>query len=86
MKQKNTLTEMEKKAKQIKKIRFIRNTILANTCYHDKEMENQINIANKMGNLTTEEHEAVMQSWELCNKLGKELIKELKEYAKQKKN
>jgi len=80
MKPKNPLTEMEKKAKRIKKIRFIRSTILANTCYHDKEMENQIKIAEKMGSLTDEEYSAVVKSWELCNKLGKELIKELLEY------
>ena len=82
MKPKNSLTEMEKKAKTIKKIRFIRNTILANTCYHDKEMENQIKIAEKMGALTDEEYIAVVKSWDLCNRLGKELIKELIEYEK----
>lgn len=80
MKPKNTLTEMEKKAKQIQKIRFIRNTILANACYHSKEMDKQLATADKLGNLTEQEHDVIIKSWELCNKKAKELINELERY------
>ena len=80
MKDKNPLIEMERKARRIKSIRFIRNTILANACYHSKEMDNQIMMADKNGNLTTKEHDAVVKSWAECNRLAKELISELESY------
>lgn len=85
MRPKNQLNEMEKKAKRIRSIRLIRNTILANACYHTKEMENQIMMADKMGSLTDEEHDAITLSWTECNRLATELIKDLKEYLKNEK-
>lgn len=72
--------DMERKARQIKSIRLIRNTILANACYHTREMETQIMKADKNGNLTTKEHDAIVNSWSMCNRLAKELIDELESY------
>jgi len=80
MKPKNPLTEMEKKAKRIKKIQVIANTILANGCYHSKEMENQLMMAEKNGNITVEEEEIIKEAWQLRSSLAHELMKELKRY------
>ena len=71
---------MERKARRIKSIRFIRNTILANACYHSKEMDDQLMKAEKNGSLSTKEHDAIVKSWDVCNKLAKELIDEMESY------
>lgn len=80
MKEKNSLVDMERKARRIKSIRLIRNTILANACYHTKEMENQIMMADKNGHLTSKERDAIINSWTVCNRLAQELIEELESY------
>lgn len=71
---------MEKKAKRIKKIQFISNTILANACYHVKEMEAQLSRAEKSKGLTEKEEKIITQAWEYRNVLANELIDELKEF------
>lgn len=76
---------MEYKAKQIKKIQFICNTILANACYHTKEMETQFMIAEKSGNMSDDERELISRAWEYRNEIAKELMKELKEFMGNKK-
>jgi hypothetical protein len=80
MRQKNRLSDMENKAKQIKKIQFICNTILSNCCYHTKEMETQIMIAEKSGNMTNDEKDLICRAWDYRNRVGKELMTDLKEY------
>lgn len=84
MRPKNPLNEMETKAKQIKKIQFICNTILANACYHTKEMETQLKVAEKSGNMSDEERELICQAWDYRNKIAKDLIVELKSFMKNK--
>jgi len=79
---KDKLYKLEMKAKQIKRLQKIANTILANGCYHAKESELQIMKAEKTGMLTHEEEKVVNGSWDLRNKLAKELIKEFGEYIK----
>jgi hypothetical protein len=83
MKPKNRLNDMENKAKRIKKIQFISNTILANACYHVKEMENQITIAEKVGNLSDDEREVITQAWDYRTVIAKELIIELKDFMRE---
>lgn len=80
MKPKNPLVEMEKKAKRIKKIQFIANTILANGCYHTKEMDNQISVAEKIGNITEYEKEIIGRAWDMRSRMAHELLKELEGY------
>ena len=78
--EKNALNEMEKKAKKIEKIQRIANTILANGCYHTKEMENQIGRAEKTGHITTREREIIVRAWNLRSKKAHELIDDLEEF------
>lgn len=80
MKPSNALYEMEKKARIIKQIQFISNTIIANACYHTKEMENQLLIAEKTGHMTNEERDIVCKAWEIRNKLALKLMQDLKKY------
>jgi len=77
---KDPLTEMEKKAKQITKIQQITNTILANGCYHTKEMESQIARAEKTGHITTKERDIVIKAWTLRSDKAHELIKDLERF------
>jgi len=78
----NKVISMKKKAKEINDIKHICNTILANGCYHEKEMEVQIATAEKNGNLTNDELEAITLAWELRSKKAKELINELQVFLK----
>ena len=71
---------MEKKAKRIKQIQQISNTILANGCYHTKEMENQIMMAERQGNITSKEKDVITRAWNLRSKLAGDLMKELGAY------
>jgi hypothetical protein len=80
MKPKNDLNEMVKKAKRIKDVQFICNTILANACYHEKQMEEQFAIAEKKGKMSMEERDLLELAWEYRNKTAKQLIDELKKY------
>lgn len=74
------LKSLIRRAKQIKDIQNITNTILANACYSDKEMENQINMAQKMGNLDAEEYDLVCEAWATRKKIARSLIHGLKIY------
>ena len=80
MKPKNALSEMEKKAKEIKKLQMICNTILANACYHEKEMERQIQRGEKMGNLTEDEKTIICLAWDKRTLMANNLMSCLKEY------
>lgn len=80
MKPSNALYEMEKKARIIKQIQYISNTIIANACYHTKEMENQLAIAERTGNMTKEEREIICKAWDIRNKLALKLMQDLKKY------
>lgn len=68
---------MENKAKTIKKIQVIANTVLANGCYHTKEMENQIMMAEKLGKINENEKTIICKAWELRSKLAHDLMQEL---------
>lgn len=85
MRPKDPLIEMEKKAKRIKKLQFIANTILANGCYHTKEMESQIMTAEKLGHIDEKEKEIICLAWELRNKEARELMEELGGYIENEK-
>ena len=74
------LISLEKKAKRIKRIQAISNTILANACYHTKEMDNQIKMAIQQGDLSKEEENIIRLAWDLRNKLANELMIEYKKY------
>jgi hypothetical protein len=80
-----SLSDMDRKAREIKTIREIRNTIIANACYHNREMESQIAIAEKRGNMTDKERDAVCNSWTYCNNIANELIDDLNNFMKNKK-
>jgi len=77
---------MEIKCKQINKIKFIVNTILANACYHSKEMESQLAVAEKRGNLSEDEREIITNAWNYRSVIAQDLIQELKTYMEREKN
>lgn len=83
MKPKNSLNEMEKLAKDIKKIQFISNTILANACYHNKEMESQIAMAEKHGQLDANEKQVICDAWNIRNKYARQLLIDLQNFIEQ---
>ena len=72
--QEKVLIEMEKKAKQIRRLQLVANTILANACYHTKEMEMQIMKAEKNGHITEDEKKLICNLWGKRNKLANEII------------
>jgi hypothetical protein len=74
-----TLTNLETRARNLKKVKYIADTILANACYHDKEMEMQLMVAEKSGNLTEEEKTVICQAWEYRYKTAQGMIKDLME-------
>lgn len=80
MKKTYPLNSMEIKCKQINKIKFIVNTILANACYHSKEMESQLAVAEKRGNLSEDEREIITHAWNYRSVIAQDLIQELKTY------
>lgn len=74
------ILELEKKAKRIKKLQNTMNTILANGCYSNKEMDNQIDMGNKLGNLDDQEEQTIRKAWAYRNKLARELLNELEAF------
>lgn len=85
-KKRNDINGLERRAKEIKQLKLILNTILANGCYSDKEMESQINTANRTGNLDDEELTAVKNIWRLRKTLTRELIVDVNVYVAGAKN
>lgn len=74
------ISELEQKAKRIKKLQNTMNTILANGCYSDKEMENQIKMGNTLGKLDTQEETTIRKAWAYRNKLARELLNDLEAF------
>lgn len=70
--------KMLEKANKIKSIRYLCNTIMANGCYHTKELTNQIAMAEKTGNITDDERAIIEEAWQYRHKLAHELIVELR--------
>ena len=68
------LKQMEKKAKEIKRLQLVANTILTNASYHTKEMEMQIMKAEKNGHITENEKKLICDIWGKRNKLAHEII------------
>lgn len=52
------------------------NTIMANACYSDKEMQDQITMAEKLGNLDDIEMDLLNKAWKTRKQLARELIDE----------
>jgi hypothetical protein len=65
------LSQLEYDAKIIVRIQKITNTIIANTCYHEKELEKQIERGQNLGNLTTEERDLLTRAWNYRKKKAK---------------
>lgn len=73
-----SLSDMDRKAREIKVIQGLCNTILANACYHEKEMESQIAVAEKRGRISDDEREVICNAWDYRCEIAKELIDDLK--------
>lgn len=79
-----TLAEMERKAREIKSIQYLCNTILANACYHEKEMESQIAVAEKRGRISDDERDVICKAWDYRTEIAKELMIDLENFMKNK--
>lgn len=62
------LCTLEFEGKLIQRIQKLTNVILANSCYSEKEMENQIQKAQNLGNLNSKELKLIKSSWALRKK------------------
>lgn len=69
--------------RQLNRIKRIMNTILANSCYADKERIAQINRASQTGILSKEELNVLNKAWDLRKKIAHKLIHGLTFYLEQ---
>lgn len=72
------LINLEYKAKHVRRLSTIMNTILANACYSDKEMRAQIFMAQSKGDLNEQELQLLKKSWEARKHLTQTIMEELK--------
>ena len=66
------------RANEIRKLMNIQNVILANSAYHEKEMEKQIEQIKKTA--TTEELKLITQIWDKRHNMAKKLQNDVGEY------
>jgi len=76
------INELEKKARMIKKLQTIMNTIKANGLYSDKEMQNDLMQMERL-NAPNEEKNLICECWNIRNMANKQLSKETKKLLKQ---
>jgi len=69
-----TLDGLDYRRRKISKIKGIINTILANGCYSEKEMELQIKTGTMKGKLTGDELQLLERAWKYRQKLAHQLI------------
>ena len=73
------LKDLEKQADDIKKVKKIMNTILANGCFSEKEQNNQYFRAFKQGKITDSETKILKKGWDFRRKQARILEKKLME-------
>jgi hypothetical protein len=66
--------ELKIKIKEINFVKEAMNTILANNCYSEKEIEKQIELGQTVGNLNDDELKLLKLSWEFRKKKVKNCL------------
>ena len=80
-----TVNRLEYRARNIRRIQSIMNTILANACYSDKSMSEQIKKGEMQGDLNTQEHRILTEAWTVRKLLAQNLLTDLEIWLKRQK-